>query len=284
MMLFRGIKSFLWLPLLVTLMNFTITTAPAETLTDVEYAKGLAFDGSIPRGEGPFPAAIIVHGGGWVRGDRRIDVAPLFQPLEDAGFAWFSISYHFATSALDFGTASSDVLDAIKFVKAHATEYRIDPDRIALIGESAGGQLAAMAALDPSAGVRAVVAMYTPTDLVGLVSISGLIPDSVRKSLAGTPFEGLILSRLGQLSPIEGVHPGMPPFLLIHGTADRLVPYSQSPAMCARMQAAGASCEVYPVDGGGHGMRGWEQSPTMSRPWKREMVRWLKDRLAGSRV
>jgi alpha-L-fucosidase 2 len=265
-------------------MNFTITTAAAETLTDVPYSKDMAFDGQIPRGDGPFPAAIIVHGGGWVRGDRRVDVAPLFQPLEDAGFAWFSIDYHLATSALDFGTAYSDVLDAIKFIKAHAAEYRIDPDRIALIGESAGGQLAAMAALDAAAGVRGVVAMYTPSDLVALAGTSGLIPDSVRKSLAGTPFEGMILARLGQLSPIEAVHRGMPPFLLIHGTADRLVPFSQSPAMCARMKAAGASCEVYPVEDGGHGMRWWESSRAVSLAWKREMIRWLKDRMAGSPV
>ena len=263
-------------------MNFTITTAAAETLTDVKYSADMALDGQIPRGDGPFPAAIIVHGGGWVRGDRRVDVAPLFQPLEDAGFAWFSISYHFATSALDFGTAYSDVLDAVRFIKAHAAEYRIDPNRIALIGESAGGQLAAMAALDPSAGIHAVVAMYTPSDLVALTGTSGLIPDSVRKSLAGTPFEGMILARLGQLSPIDSVHAGMPPFLMIHGTADRLVPFSQSPAMCARMKAAGASCEVYPVEGGGHGMRWWESSPALARGWKREMVRWLKDQLAGS--
>jgi acetyl esterase len=278
-------KSIFSVVLAIAGMNFVITTAPAETLTGVEYAPGLAFDGVIPRGDGPFPAAIIVHGGGWVRGDRRVDVAPLFQPLEDAGFAWFSISYRFATTALDFGTASSDVLDALRFIKSHAAEYRIDPGRIALIGESAGGQLAAMAALDPHAGVKAVVAMYTPSDLPALISNSaGLIPDSIRNSLKGTPFEGLVLARLAQLSPIESVRAGMPPFLFIHGTADRLVPFDQSTAMCARMKTVGASCEVFQVDGAGHGMRWWESHPAMARPWKREMIRWLREQLTTARV
>jgi len=282
MSLLKGASAFL----LVVIMNFTIVPARGERLNDVEYARpaglSLRLDASIPEGRGPFPAAIIVHGGGWVRGDRKIDVAPLFQPLENAGMAWFSISYRLATNILDFGAASTDVDSAIRFVKAHAADYRIDPDRIALIGESAGGQLAAMAALNPSAGnaVRAVVALYTPTDLAALARNSELIPESVRKALKGTPFEGVILSRLAQLSPIEAVHAGMPPFLLIHGTADPLVAFEQSPAMCNRMRSVGAACEVYPVPGGTHGVRRWEASPAISEPYKREMVRWLNRQFA----
>ena len=274
-----------FLPVLI--MNFIILPARGEKLLDVEYARpggmSLRLDASIPEGPGPFPAAIIVHGGGWVRGDRRIDVAPLFQPLEDAGIAWFSISYRLATNILDFGVASADVNAAVRFVKAHAAEYRIDADRIALIGESAGGQLAAMAALNPSAGsgVRAVVALYAPTDLAALAKNSDLIPDSIRKAVQGTPFEGVILSRLAQLSPIEGVHAGMPPFLLIHGTADRLVAFEQSQAMCNRMRSVGAACEVYAVPGGTHGVRRWEGSPAISEPYKREMVRWLRNQFTS---
>src|ERR1700722_2028550 len=122
MSLLKGASAFL--PLI--LMNFTIVVARAEKLTDVEYARpggiSLQLDASIPEGRGPFPAAIVVHGGGWVRGDRRVDVAPLFPPLEDAGIAWFSISYRLATNLLDFGAASADVDSAIGFVKAHAAE------------------------------------------------------------------------------------------------------------------------------------------------------------------
>jgi acetyl esterase len=273
---------------IISIMISTAAAARGEKLNDVEYARAgglsLQLDASIPDGAGPFPAAILVHGGGWVRGNRRIDVAPLFQPLEKARIAWFSISYRLATGVLDFGAASSDVDAAVRFVKAHAAEYRIDPDRIALIGESAGGQLASMAALNPSPGngVRAVVALYAPTDLAALAQSSGLIPDAVRQAIAGSPFAGVILSRLAQLSPVESVHAGMPPFLLIHGTDDPLVPFEQSPAMCKRIKRAGGECEVFPVPGGTHGLRRWEGSTDMSEPYKREMVRWLKIQFANA--
>jgi acetyl esterase/lipase len=256
--------------------------APAQQFNDVEYATpggvSLQLDASIPAGDGPFPAAILVHGGGWVRGDRRMEVKPLFQPLTDARIAWFSISYRLATDPLLFGAAVNDVESAVRFVKAHAAEYRVDPDRLALIGESAGGQLAAMAALDgdSAAQVKAVVALYAPMDLVSLAKNSQMVPAAIRNALNGTPWEGLILTRLSELSPIEHVRAGMPPFLLIHGTADSLVPYQQSVRMRDRMRAAGAVCELYPVQGAGHGIRWWESSASVSMSYKQRIIEWLK--------
>ena len=155
----------------------------AELHRDVEYSRAeglsLRLDASIPDGTGPFPAAIIVHGGGWVRGDRKYDVAPLFKPLADAGFAWFSIDYRLASDPLHFGIAVNDVEAAIRFVKERAQDYRIDADRIALIGESAGGQLAGMAALNNARGtsVKAVVAIYSSHR--SCVSAEDIRPDSV---------------------------------------------------------------------------------------------------------
>jgi len=139
-----------------------------------------------------------------------------------------------------------------------------------------------MAALDPAPGaeVKAVVAMYAPTDLVDLATGSTLIPQQYRDLLHGTPFEQIILARLTRLSPVDNVTPDAPPFLLIHGTADPLVPFAQSRTMCDRMQAAGASCELYAVNGGGHGMRWWESlHPDEARGYKRKMVEWLTDQL-----
>jgi alpha-L-fucosidase 2 len=265
----------------------TSTGFAAEVLRDVEYSRpagvGLTLDASIPDGDGPFPAAIVVHGGGWVRGDKRYpDVTPLFKPLSDAGIAWFSIDYRLASDPFQFGVAIEDVEAAVRFVKAHAAEYRIDPNRLALIGESAGGQLAAMAAFETP--VKAVVAIYTPTDLVSLLKTSELIPPQIRNSLKGTPLEGLLVARLAQLSPIEKVRPGMPPFLMIHGTADPLVPFEQSKAMCAKMQAAGVSCDLFRVPGGGHGLRRWEFNSAIAEPYKKEMVWWLKQQLAANSV
>ncbi len=94
------------------------------------------------------------------------------------------------------------------------------------------------------------------------------------------------MARLGQLSPIGHIKPGAPPFLLIHGTADRLVPFSQSVAMCNSLRRSGAACDLYPVDGAGHGIRWWESShPGEAKAYQNEMVRWLGAHLmAGATV
>lgn len=238
-------------------------------------------DASIPKDALGVPAAIIVHGGGWVRGDRRGEVEPLFQPLTDAGIAWFSIDYRLVTNAMQFGYGIDDVESAVRFITSHASEFHIDPGKLALIGESAGGQLAAMAALRlPLGSVKAVVAFYTPTDLVKMLKNSNYIPTQIRRSVEGTPWENLILAGLGQLSPLQNVRRDMPPFLFIHGTADPLVSFSQSTSMCERMREAGASCEVYPLEGAGHGIRWWEPSPRYDG-YKRRMTDWLLTQLSS---
>ncbi len=273
----------------------------ATNLADVEYGRAggttLLLDGYIPPGSGPFPAVVLVHGGGWVTGDRRNSVQPLFQPLAQAGFAWFSISYRLAgdihkkpqgdllsngaSSLLMLGTAVDDVRTAIRFIKQHASEYRIDPSRMALVGESAGGQLASMAALRPApdTDVRAVVAFYSPSDLAELAKSSERVPDSVRQAIKGTPWESLLLGGLRELSPVTWVSKQAPPFLLIHGTADTLVPFGQSTEMCNKLNAAGGICKVYPVRGAGHGMRWWESGSETA--YKRVMIEWLEQQLTS---
>lgn len=267
-------------------MSTSFGATLSRAFHNVEYgaANGapLYLDAAIPEGAGPFPAAIIVHGGGWVRGDRRVDVGPLFAPLTHAGIAWFSIDYRLSSDVTQFGAAIDDVENAIRYVKKHAAEYRVDANRIALVGESAGGQLAAMAALEPKPGldVQAVVLLYAPTDLVQLAKTSEWVPKQMREAMQGTPFEQLILARLAQLSPIDNVKPGAPPFLLIHGTADALVPFAQSRAMCEKVTEAGGSCHLYAVHGGGHGIRWWEAAhPREAEAYKREMTAWLKEHL-----
>jgi len=107
-----------------------------------------------------------------------------------------------------------------------------------------------------------------------------MVPPAIRSALNGTPWEKLILARLADLSPIEHVRAGMPPFLLIHGTADRLVPFGQSERMCDRMKSAGAVCDLYPVAGAGHGIRWWESS-SAAAPYKRRIVEWLQQQLGA---
>jgi alpha-L-fucosidase 2 len=275
--------------------------AGGKSYTDVEFSHpggyALQLDAHIPEGSGPFPAVVIVHGGAWVTGDRRRSVEPLFQPLSEAGFAWFSISYRLANvadpkstpaiaaSAALLGGAIDDVRAAVAYVRAHASEYNIDPHRIALIGESAGAQLAAMAALKPprNASVQAVVAFYCPSDLVALVQTMPLIPDSVRRAVKGTPFEALLEAYLRELSPINWVREDAPPFLLIHGTADPIVPFGQSVELCSALRKTGATCQLYGVDGAGHGLRRWESARQMTE-YKQHMVQWLTQELAASKA
>jgi alpha-L-fucosidase 2 len=288
----RGPSLALYLSFFAT-MATSLYARPAQTprvraIDDIVYSRvagaDLLMDAALPESGVPTSAVIIVHGGGWVQGDRRVDVRPLFKPLSDAGFAWFSISYRLVKDVTQFGVAIEDVESAVRYVKSHAAEFNIDPGRIALLGESAGGQLAAMAALrgGDAGSVKAVVALYAPTDLVSLIRNSNYIPPQIRDSVVGTPWERLIMAGLAQLSPIDNVRSNMPPFLFIHGTDDTLVPLNQSVEMCDRMRKAGARCEVYPVEGAGHGIRWW---PTSARAAaEKKMVDWLAQELSRSAV
>ncbi|MCU1338276.1 MAG: Alpha/beta hydrolase fold-3 domain protein [Bryobacterales bacterium] len=274
--------------------------ASGKSFENIEYSHpgsvSLAMDAYVPDGSGPFPAAIIVHGGAWVTGDRRHSVEPLFAPLAEAGFAWFSISYRLVnvlnppsipdliSSATTLTDAVTDVRTAIAYVREHAAEFHIDPERIALIGESAGAQLASMAALRPGTPdvaetVQGVIAFYGPSDLPKLVQTSRRIPDSVRRAVRGSPFEAILLAGLRDLSPINWVRKEAPPFLLIHGTADGLVPFEQSEQMCEALKKAGADCELHSVPGGGHGLRWWELSS-----YKTRMIQWLTERMKAAEL
>jgi acetyl esterase len=261
------------IPLMLTAQLF------AEPLhRDVEYGRApngpLLMDVSVPEGKGPFPAVIIVHGGGWIGGHRQFSVEPLFAPLAQAGFAWFSISYRLATDLLQFGVAVEDVQTAMSFVRTNAAKYNVDPLRIAVLGESAGAHLASLAVERSPQTVAAVVAMYPPTDLVALVENARAIPESVRHMVRAAGMEGLIRGYLREMSPIEHIGPGLPPFLLVHGTADTVVPYDQSERMLKALKAAGNRAELITVEGGGHGLRGWERSREHAN-YRRSIVEWL---------
>ena len=257
--------------------------ASARETRNIEYRRAegqaLQLDALVPEGAGPFPAAVIVHGGGWVAGDRRWNVEPLFQPLLEAGFVCFSISYRLATQISLFGVAVDDVTEAIAYVRAHCREYKVDSEKIVLVGESAGGQLASMAALrDSGSTVKAVVALYTPADLERIARGSKVLPAPFRLAIQGTPWAGVLLSRLHELSPLRHVRRGMPPFLLIHGTADTLVPFEQSENMCRAIRHAGAECDLIAVRGGGHGLLWWESAGLTG--YKKLMTNWLRSRAA----
>lgn len=131
--------------LLLTQVASALMMAGVEVRKDIEFSRpsgeALTMDAHIPEGRGPFAAVILVHGGGWEAGDKRgVFIQPLFEPLDASGLAWFSIDYRLAPKH-PYPAALLDVEEAIRYVKSHAREFRVDPHRIALMGESAGGHL-----------------------------------------------------------------------------------------------------------------------------------------------
>lgn len=258
--------------------------AYGELRKDIEFVRrdgtALKLDAWIPdEGTGPFPAVIIVHGGGWEAGDKNTFVPPLFEPLQQGRFAWFSIDYRLAPrhrhpAALD------DVYAAIRWLKKHAATYKVDPRKIALMGESAGGHLVALAAAKPARGTRvqAVVCFYGVTDIESRSRKMGEPGKNIRQYLGVDGLDAADVAKMREASAINYVSRRTPPFLFIHGTRDAAVPYEQSPMMCEKMKAQGASCEVFTVTDAPHGIGAWEKNPAF-QGYKERMVEWLKQTL-----
>jgi acetyl esterase len=262
-------------------MRFLLLLAFAAALSaavqsDIEFAKpggfSLTLDAHIPDGPGPFPAAIIVHGGGFVRGDKQTYVPPLFAPLHEAGIAWFSINYRLAPS-FTFPAPIEDLSAAMAWVKKNAKEYRVDPKRIVIIGESAGGTIVAYYGATAKGALKpkAIVDLY------------GVVDWPYNKQVREGGLSKEAISWLGgnditQASAITHIHKGMPPYFFIHGTKDAQVPFEHSPRMCSAMRLKGAVCEVFVIEGAGHGMGGWEKEPAF-QAWKPALIAWLKKNL-----
>jgi alpha-L-fucosidase 2 len=252
---------------------------------DIEFGKGgdgsLTMDAYIPPGDGPFSAVVVVHGGGWRNGDKRTYVPPLFDPLTKGGFAWFTVNYRLAP-AHHFPAPIDDVETAIRHIQAHAREYKVDVKRLAITGESAGGHIVSfIGARDgQKLGLRAVVPFYAPNDLDVLATqrTSGNALVSLQGLLGFTELDDEAHRRLREASPVNYVKKGMPPFLIIHGTGDQLVPFAQAGLMCDKIRQAGGSCEVFPVDGAPHGIGPWEKNPAF-QDYKVKMIDWLKQQL-----
>ena len=262
--------------------------AAAELRKDLEYGRAgeapLLLDASVPDGTGPFPVAILVHGGGWSRGDKAglpgdsADITPWFEPLTAASFTWFSLNYRHAPQHR-WPACLDDVQTAIRWVKAHAAEFKGDPQRIALFGHSAGGHLVCLAAVlaGEDTRVQAVVGFAPVTNHEqDLPQRGGLSPSL--QNLLDRPKEITAESRalLREISPLNHVRPGLPPFLLIHGDADKTVPCQQSLDFQARLRAAGGVCDLMTIKGAPHALQTWA---TLDPDYEERMIAWLRQQL-----
>jgi acetyl esterase/lipase len=255
----------------------------ATDFKDVVYRKvkgvRLTLDARIPDGPGPFPAAVLVHGGGWIAGDKQQYITYLFQPLTDGGFAWFSINYRLAPQ-FQFPANADDVEAAIRYVKVNAVKYKVDTRRIALIGESAGGHLVSFVGVrnQPQSRVSAVVSFYGIHDFISACVAWKPVPTEILQLFGIQAVDAETSPVLIKASPVIYVRRDMPPFLLIHGSKDEDVPYAQSVEMCDRVRGAGAHCDLITLEGAPHGMDHWESRPEFLW-YKKALVDWLKKTL-----
>jgi alpha-L-fucosidase 2 len=278
--------------ILLAALPFALGSLRADALQrDLEYGRAggerLLLDAHVPDGDGPFPVAILVHGGGWSGGDKSgsdhpgngADISPWFAPLSAAHFTWFSINYRLAPQHR-WPACLDDVQTAIRWVKAHAAEFKGDPRRIALIGHSAGGHLVCLAATlaGPDTRVQAVVGFAAVTDLEADAAVRGGLSPSLQKLFdqpkALTPASRVLLH---DNSAINHIHPGLPPFLLLHGDADKSVRYEQSIAFQEKLRAAGVPCDLITIPGGPHGLLTWSK---LAPDYPERFIAWLREKLA----
>lgn len=254
------------------LFAFPLTAQAPEpqfsVISDVQYCTGggkpLLMDVFIPkrRNRTPTPAILWIHGGGWERGDKNGNSGAQF--LANEGFVTASLFYRLSGDS-PFPADIEDCKCAIRFLRANATKYGIDPDRIGLAGASAGGHLAELAATaDQAAGlegvggwqsisskVQAVSAYYGASDFtVGANQFQHHSGQVIVKLFRGTEKEKPDLYR--QASPIFYVSKDDPPLLLVQGEDDDLVPFDQSVRMADAYRQAGLQVELIPVKHAGH--------------------------------
>jgi acetyl esterase/lipase len=250
----------------------------SQVLRDVTYCTNdgvdLLMDVYFPwKPAGPSPVILFVHGGGWVAGTKTgTPGMSYFLDLARRGYTTFSIDYRLATT-YTFPANIIDVKCAVRHIRANAQEYNIDPNRIGAWGASAGGHLAALLGTsDASAGwdvgqyadqssrVNVVVDMYGIHDLTTEYVVGNVRGLDRMVFAAKGPTDPI----LAQASPVTYITPDDPPFLILHGNMDPVIPYTQSQIFHDRLVAGGVPSTLIIVQNGGHGFNaiGGPISPT----------------------
>ena len=251
----------------------TRDTIPAQTVIhrDLQYVNTghtrHTLDLYIPAAPTPMPVIIWIHGGAFRMGSKA-DRVPL--AMLEQGYAIVAINYRLSQHAI-FPAQIEDCKAAVRWVRAHAAQYKFDSTRIIAWGESAGGHLASMLGtsghvtrwdvgehLDYPSTVTAVVDFYGPTDFLQMDSQR--LPTGMTHDDADSPESELVGGAIqahpaatAQANPITHITSDAPPFLVIHGDTDPLVPYGQSVIFVEALRQANVPVTFYTVVGGGHG-------------------------------
>jgi len=216
------------------------------------------------------PVVVFIHGGAWRAGSKRSGRGRVLPYVESGDYVGVSVGYRLSSEA-KWPAQIADCKAAIRWLRAHEKQYGLDTERIAVWGSSAGGHLVAMLGvtgdvkllegrvgkhLEHSSRVRCVVDYYGPTDLLSMNDF----PSRIDHNAANSPESQLIGGALQKnkkksrhASPTSYVSKTDPPFLIVHGTKDMLVPFNQSERFHKALRDAGATSTLIKIEGGGHG-------------------------------
>jgi acetyl esterase/lipase len=210
----------------------------------------------------PAPVVVYVHGGGWQRGDKSniSGRRSVVEELTARGYLVAAIDYRLAPQ-YEWPAQIEDVKCAVRYLRANDSTYDIDPDRIGAWGGSAGGHLVALLGLtdanaglegqggyaEQSSSVQAVVDMFGPTDLTSSDFASNARASKIAEAVFGGSTETLM-----QASPVNYVSKDAPPFFILHGEKDPLVPPAQSQELYDRLKAVGVPVNLVMVENAGH--------------------------------
>lgn len=263
------------------LLSATATQAAEITFEEnLTYGKAgdveLKLDLAQPPGDGPFPAIVFIHGGGWFQGSRQGYRSQIMEAAR-RGYVAVTISYRlmqFDTAMKETTTARPifpaqihDCKAAVRWLRASAAKYHINQDRIGVTGGSAGGHLSLLVGLtdaksglegssgtpDVSSRVQAVVNVFGPTDMASCYETSS-VAWIFRLVMGGKPDETPEIYRMA--SPVTHISRDDPPVLTLHGDSDPLVPVAQAKLLDEKMKASGASHTLMVFEGQGHGFSG----------------------------
>lgn len=218
-----------------------------------------------PEGGGPFPAVLCIHGGGF-RAGKREGWDGMCKDLAGRGFVAVTVTYRLAPK-YQFPAAVEDCKAAVRWLRLNAARYHIDPEKIGVLGDSAGGHLTQFLAVTgnvhdfdgdqnpgPSSAVQCAVSYYGPCDFTKSYGKSVDAAEVLPLFLGGnlqTAWHRHILA-----SPLYWVTPDAPPMLLLQGTDDKFVNYEQAVLMRDRLKAADVEVELVTLQGAGHGFKG----------------------------